>query len=773
MDRKFLTVLLATTLASLAAGAPQQAAESRPAATQSGAAAPTPPVQTQATPPPPAKDLTLDDVFTLSERLVKKPLEQVRAWMDGQHLLTFGEGQVGEARVRGYFRLDVTSGERQLLLDPNKVAEALARLPGFPRRDADRVAATAAGWQWNKHWSAVLFAAADDLFAYDLAKGVVQRLSNDAPAEDGEQWSPDGRLVAFVREFNLHVVGADGTGARALTGDGHAQLLHGRLDWIYQEELYGRGNFQGFWWSPDSSMLAFLRLDQRPVKEFPLVQDGPTYPEMELTDYPKAGAPNPVAALGVVDVRGGAPRWFDLSRYGGNDLLIVRVQWHPDASEVYFQVQDREQRWLDLLAGDPRNGRVRLVLREQSPSWIEADGEPTWLDGGKSFLWLSERDGWKHLYHYQRDGKLVGRITEGSFEVDEVAGVDEQARLVYFRTDRSDVKEDHLWRVGLDGKGAAAVTQEPGVHRVRLAPDAALFVDTWNSVKPPLPLRVDVKRMDNGVVRTLADSDVAPLAEYQLAVPEFVQVPTRDGFAMEAMLLKPRGFQEGRRYPVFGFHYAGPHAPQVRNQWGRRYLASNHLWFQMLAQKGYLVWVCDNRSASGKGQVSAAAAWRKLGETELHDLEDGVAWLVQKGLADPERVGMFGWSYGGYQTLYNLTNSKVWKLGIAVNPVTDWHFYDSIYTERVMGLPANNPEGYRRSSVLTHAANLHGKLLLVHATMDDNVHLQNSLQLVQALQGAGKQFQFMVYPRVRHGIENDRQQRHLYQLMTEFVLANL
>jgi dipeptidyl-peptidase-4 len=238
---------------------------------------------------------------------------------------------------------------------------------------------------------------------------------------------------------------------------------------------------------------------------------------------------------------------------------------------------------------------------------------------------------------------------------------------------------------------------------------------------------------------------------------------------LEGMLIKPRGFEPGKRYPTLCFTYAGPHAQQVRDRWGGR----NYLWHQMMAQKGYLVWVCDNRSASGKGRASAKACHLRLGQVELQDLEDAVQHAIQQGWTDPARVGTWGWSYGGYQTCYCLTHSKVWKLGIAVNPVTDWAFYDSIYTERYMGLPQVNEEGYRKASVIKAAADLHGKLLLVHATMDDNVHIQNSLALVHALQIAGKQFQFMPYPRVRHDIGSQKQQMHLFQMMADFVAANL
>lgn len=719
--------------------------------------------------PAPAKpaELALDDVFGLTDKLIGQP-ELPIAWLDGKHYLAFGlipDG--GEAKPRAFLSVDAVSGQASIWLDPRAVAKALADMPGFTPDIAAGIANDRNAYAWSADHRRALINSANDLFCVHVESGAVKRLTNSPAPEVGEEISPDGRAVAYVRDYNLYVVSTQGGEERALTAGGHRDLLYGRLDWVYQEELYGRGNFKGFWWSPDSARLAYLRLDESPVPEFTLVSDTPTRPLVEVENYPKAGDPNPKVDVGVVDVRGGATRWVDLSRYGNQELLVSRVQWHPGSDEVYVQVQDRVQSWLDLLAADPRNGRVRVVVEERSDCWVEAADNPYWLDGGKSFLWPSERDGFKHLYHYGRDGKLIRRLTEGAFECDEIAGVDEGARVVYFLSDRDDFKQQHLWRIGLDGQGGARITKAPGTHEVMLAPDYASFVGTVSSLD--VARKVEVRKMDDEVVRVIADCDMAQWQKLEPCPVEFHQVNTRDGFAMEGMLIKPRGYEAGKKYPVLCFIYGGPHAPQVRNRWSGR----NYIWHQMLAQKGILVWVCDNRSASGKGRAATKACYLKMGQVETQDFEDGVKWLVDQGLADPARVGIWGWSYGGYQTAYCLTHSQVWKLGIAVNPVTDWKFYDSIYTERYMGLPSLNREGYQKGSVVDSAANLRGELLLVHATMDDNVHLQNSLALMHALQSAGKQFRFMAYPRVRHGVENRRQQMHLYGMMTEFLKEKL
>lgn len=721
---------------------------------------------------PQATELTIDDLFTLAPKTLRVQ-ERPVSWVDDDHYLVFdaGPGTAGNKgdKTESLWKVHAETGARSMFLDFDKLAGSLGALPGFTEGwAADSL--TASDLRLSDDYRAALINTANDLFYVDVATAAVRRLTHTPDEEVGEQISPDGKLVAYVRDYNLYVVPVDGGPERALTDGGHKDLLYGRLDWVYQEELYGRGNFQGFWWSPSSTQIALLRLDESPVEEFTLVSDTPVRPLVEIENYPKAGDPNPEVQLGVVDVRGGPVRYADLSRYGTQDILVVRVAWHPGGGHVYLQVQDREQTWLELLSfapgAVPFAGEVDLVLREESESWVEADGNPLWVADGEDFLWLSERDGYKHLYRYGKNGEAKGRVTIGPWEVTSVESVDEEAGVVYFTSTRTDVKERHLWRVGIDGSDAAAITTAPGTHGVDLSPGHDYFVDSFSSVEAVQ--HVDVVRTDGESVRRLVDSDMSVVTPYRFVPPEFVQVETRDGFVMEAMLIKPRGYVEGQRYPTMCYIYSGPHAAQVRNRWDRR-----TLWHQYLAARGYLVWVCDNRSASGKGRVSASACYRDMGSGEKRDLEDGVDWLVAQGYTDPKRVGIWGWSYGGYQTSFCLTHSTKWSLGIAVNPVTDWRFYDSIYTERYMGLPQTNADGYARSSVVRAASDLHGKLLLVHATMDDNVHMQNSMQLVHALQAAGKQFDFMVYPRVRHGIANGGQQRHLFRMMADYIAEHL
>jgi dipeptidyl-peptidase-4 len=492
----------------------------------------------------------------------------------------------------------------------------------------------------------------------------------------------------------------------------------------------------------------------------------PLYQNVEVTPYPKAGAPNPIVKLGVVSAAGGEIRWVDTFKYQPEDFLISRVTWSPDSKNIVFQAQNREQTFLDINFADARDGKSKTVIHESSKAWVAINEQPFWLKDG-SFLWASERDGWEHLYHYSPDGKLLRQVTDGKWEVRSVEGVDEQSGYIYFTA----TKDSHIapsgYRVKLDGSGLTRLTTGDGTHRMDVSPTFNYFIGVWSDLNTPSQVRLF--DASGKLVRVIAENKVDALKQYKLGAAELLQVKTRDGFVMEAMMIKPPDFDPSKKYPVMSFTYGGPHAPQVRNAWG----STTYMWHQLLAQKGYIIWVCDNRTASGKGLESTWPVYKNFGELELRDIEDGLAWLKSQPYVDGSRIGIWGWSYGGFMTSYALTHSQSFKIGIAGGSVTDWRDYDSIYTERYMGTPQNNPEGYKKSSPVNAAKNLHGKLLLIHGAIDDNVHMQNTMQFVYELQKAGKQFDLMLYPKQRHGVTDPLLLKHMRQMMTEFILKNL
>jgi dipeptidyl-peptidase-4 len=704
------------------------------------------------------KKLSIDEIYDPEKKILFDGSPQPDViWIDDNHFIQ--RKTDSKSQSTDWLRVNVQTGETVPFIDAGKMEGALKTLPGISEDDAKRLSRLP-NYVINASRSAVLINHANDLFLYKLEANQVIRLTTSPSPEVGEEFSPDGKLVSFVRDNNLYVVDIETRREWALTGDSDEKKLNGRLDWVYQEEIYGRGNFKGYWWSPDSRRVAYLQLDESPLKEYPVTDHIPYHPELEKTNYPLAGDPNPKVRLGVVNVLGGVTQWIDTFKYETGDFLIVRVGWTPDSRDVVFQVQDREQRWLDLNIG------AKTVLREQRETWVEVTDEAKWLKDG-SFLWLSERTGWRHLYHYRADGTLIRAVTGGKWEVRTLLGVAEDAGSVFFNGTKDSPIGNQTYRARLDGTSLERLTQSEGSHRSIFSPSHSHFVDYWSDIQTPAQMRL--YHSDGTLVRVVDENRVDVLKEYALGSAELVPIRTNDGFAMETMMIKPPDFDPTRKHPVLVYTYSGPRHPQVVNAWG----GEKYMWHQMLAQMGYIIWICDNRSASGKGCESAWPAYRNLGELELRDLEESIDWLKVQPFVDSDRIGLWGWSYGGYITSYALTHSHTFKMGIAGAPVTDWRNYDSVYTERYMATPQNNPEGYEKSSVVKAAANLHGQLLLVHGATDDNVHVQNTIQLAYELQKAGKQFELMLYPRTRHTVTDPLLLKHLRTLMTEFVVRNL
>ncbi len=709
------------------------------------------------------KALTLDDIYDPAKRVSFSgaPPPEIR-WIDGTHYAVARGGPNGA----DWYRVDAATGAEAPLFDAARMESALAKMPGVSGDEARR-AAHARELIFDDRYTQVLTRISDDLFVYLAGPDRAVRVSDAPGAEEHASFSPDGARVAFVRANNLYVSDTASGRETALTSDGADKILNGRLDWVYEEEIYGRGKNQAYWWSPDSSAIAFLRLDDRPVPSYPVVDHIPYEQTVVQWEYPKAGDPNPMARLGVARVTGGAPTWIDTSAHPAADELVVRVSWSPDGRRVIYALENRTQTWLELNSGDAATGASTTLFKETTKYWISSEDvdPPTWLPDG-SFLWLSDRSGWRHVYRYKGDGTLVNQVTHGAWEARTLHGVDGDGWLYFSGTERSAIGGD-VYRIRLDGTGLRRLSTAEGTHTAEFSPSFAFYTDVWSTVTTPPQVRLH--RSDGTEVRVIAANHVAALSEYRLSTPQFLEVKTRDGFVMEAMMITPPGFDRSRRYPVYQFTYAGPHTPQVRNSWG----GSEYMFHQLLAEKGIIVWVCDNRTASGKGSESVWPLRGRFGEIELRDIEDGLTWLKQQPFVDRSRIGIHGWSYGGYMTSYALTHSKSFVMGIAGGSVTDWRDYDTVYTERYLGTPQDNPEGYRKSSPRFNAADLSGALMLVHGTIDDNVHLANTLQFAYELQRAEKPFQLMLYPRSRHGVTDPALVKHLRATMLDFVVQHL
>ncbi|MFK7742659.1 MAG: DPP IV N-terminal domain-containing protein [Planctomycetota bacterium] len=583
--------------------------------------------------------------------------------------------------------------------------------------------------------------------------------------------APGGASVSFVRGNNLFFASAQPEKAQTqkvetqkvqpqsaktqdiwqATTDGGPEQFHGLLDWVYQEELYGRGNFQAHWWSPNGAMCAFLSLDESPVREFTVVDHVPPKfldeertVRTENTNYPKAGDPNPFASLRVAHVGSKTFTAVDLSRFP-KDLLVVRVGWTPDGETLLVTVQDRIQTWAELCGVDPKTGAITTWIREESDTWVNRPSSPRWLADG-TFLWMSERTGYQHVYRYQKGGKLLSTATAGEWQVRSIARVDEQGERLWFEGTKDGATGRHLYRVGFDGQGLVSLTPGIGTHSFSLNPDASMVLDRWSSMEHPTIVRV-LDGETGEVLNTLGQGDRGSAKDYAFSEKKRVTIAARDGYPLDASVQLPVDYEAGKRYPVYLPTYSGPDAPSVRDRW------SHASYSQFLSQQGFVILQVNVRSASGRGQKHTGTCYQQLGVQELKDLEDAVDHVCREFGGDPERVAISGWSYGGFMSAYALTHSKKFALGLAGAGVHDWRLYDTIYTERYMRTPQENSKGYDETSVVKAAKNLHGHLVLIHGTMDDNVHMQNSMQLLWELQKAGKQnVELMVYPRSRHGL---------------------
>ena len=733
------------------------------------------------------KRLTIDDIFSTDAKV------RVRFGGMPTFVQWSADGKSFKQVVNGrLMRVDAVTGEAVPYYDNGSLANALMRV-GVKADDANSLANSAA-LQFNSNESAILINNANDLWYYEILSRTLKRLTNNKEEEKEADFSPDGKWVSFVRGNNIYVIDPAKGGEKQLTRDGREgdkAIYNGYLDWVYEEELYGRGEKRAYWWSPDSKNIAFLRLDESPVPKFIIPNDIPQDQDVEATFYPQAGDPNPIVKLGIADVGktslvpnagripkvgeklppsllrvGDAAKWVDTSTYKPDDLLIARVAWSPDSRAVVFQALNREQTFLDLNAAT-MDGKVKKILTENSPAWVEIYDNPVFLQDGRA-IWQSARNGFRHLYLYDSNGNMLKQLTYGKWEVRNLYGVDDREGWVYFSATMDSPIGEQVYRVPINRDDATErVTIGPGTHSASFNKSFSHFVEYSSDVTTPPQTRL---RQANGTtVRVINENKVDALAQYKLSKPEFLTVPTRDGFPMEAMMIKPTDFDPSKKYPVFEFTYSGPHAPQVRNAW----LGGRGMWFQMLAEKGYIIWVCDNRSASGKGEESVWPIYKNMGPLELRDHEDGVNYLKTLPYVDGSRIALHGWSYGGFMTTYALTHSNIYKLGIAGGIVSDWRNYDSIYTERYMLTPQHNPEGYDKTSVLKAAKDLHGRLLLIHGGIDDNVHVQNVTQFIYELQKADKQFDLMIYPTQRHGLTNPAQVKHWYEMMTEYIERNL
>jgi len=610
-----------------------------------------------------------------------------------------------------------------------------------------------------------------EYFIYDLGSKKLTRLSGGGKQQYAT-FSPDGSRVAFVRDNNLFVVELASGKETQLTTDGRRnEIINGGADWVYEEEF---SMARAFDWSADGQKLAWIRFDERPVPEYNLQLWGSLYPQDYRFKYPKAGDPNSLVSVWVADLTTG--KKVQVETGTETDIYLPRIHWTKNPNLLAIRRLNRLQNRMDLLHADAATGRTTVGLTEESPTYVDLDAtdDLTYLADGKSFIYSSERTGFKHLYLYDLSGKLIRPLTQGNWEVSSFLGVDEKNKAVYFTSAEVSPLERQLYRIGLDGKNKIRLTQQPGTYTVNLSPDASHYLLYYSSANTPVTVTVEQAQAGkpSKTLRTAEDNAAlrSRLARFAISPKRFFQFTTTGGVALNGWMIRPMNFDSTKKYPVLMFVYGGPGSQTVKNDWDSR----DFFWYQTLAQKGYMVVSVDNRGTGARGKDFRTATYAQLGKLETQDQIEAAKYLGTLPYVDRGRVGIWGWSYGGYMTALCMTlGADVFKMGISVAPVSNWRFYDTIYTERYLKRPQDNPSGYDDNSPVTHAAKLKGPFLLVHGTGDDNVHFQNSVAFTEALIKAGKQFKSFYYPNRNHGIYGGNTRLHLYQMMTAFVEENL
>ena len=709
------------------------------------------------------KQLTLDWVFGPEGRSVASV--PTTAWLDDGTLVMLDNRRPPNERT--FEKLNPATGERRSIVDS---ARALADL----KRDGMSVDSLAWPIAFDGSGKQALYILKGDVFVLELDTAHFRRLTSTPTEETSASFSPNSRRVAYVRTNNLFFFDLDSNRETQITRDGSDTLLNGTLSWVYWEEVFGRRDI-GYWWAPDSQAIAYLQSDDSEVDLSYFVDIAPFSPRVIRQRYARAGRPNPRVRLGITELGHDGTNWIQI-----NDKpfeYIVRAKWLPDGRRLSLETMPRLQTELSLYIADRKTGKTTHVLTETDPGWVNMNDDLYFFNDGQQFLWPSERDGYMHLYRYKIDGTLVNQVTKGRWALasagglafwvrQSIVGVDEKNGWIYFTALEQSSIERHLYRVRPDGSGFMRISKEPGTHRISMSPDTRYFLDRYSDVRTLPLLRLHAN--DGSILKTIATPRSELLAQYDVQFPELFTIPAEDGFPMPAEVLKPKDFRADRKYPVVMFIYGGPSAPQVSNAW-----QGDTLWNQLLLEAGYVVVKVDNRSATGISKELENSVVKRLGEAETPDLVAAARWLKKQSWVDAARVGVWGWSYGGYMTLNLMTRSQEFKAGISVASGSDWRYYDTKWTEGAMRTPKENPEGYERTSLIPLAKQLHGRVLIVFGTYDDNVHPYNEFAFIDALISAGKKFDMMAYPMRKHGINDEAATLHLYRLMLDFWKENL
>lgn len=730
-----------------------------------------------------SEPLTAERIFAAPD-LSGPWLREPKFSPDGRYV-AYLQGKADNKDQLDLWAFDVRTGKARLLVDSRAVVGDEERLSPEEeaRRERQRTASLRGivEYEFSSDGKRLLIPLGGEIYLYDLAakSNPVRRLTTSASYETDARFSPRGSFVSFIRDQDLFIVDLRTGEERALTSDGEGLVQNGVAEFIAQEEMERN---TGYWWSPDEKRIAFTRIDDAPVQEIERFEINAEGARMFRQRYPAAGAANTHVELKILELATSRVTPVDLAL---GDGYLARVNWFQDSQRLAVQRQTRDQKRLELVKVDAASGAVSVLLTETSPHWVELNNDLKFLDQRPAFIWSSRRTGYKHLYLYDLDGKLIRPLTAGEWMVvgDAESGlvdVDESKGLVYFLANEVSPLERHLYATSLDTsepQNVRRITRESGWHDAKLAPGGAAYLDQWSS--PEQPPTASLRALDGSLQHWLSRNPLDTTHPYHPFLSrhvkeEFGSVPASDGQLLYYRLIKPADMQSGKRYPVIVDVYGGPHFQHVRKEWMGGPRAPQGYFRQVLAQHGYVVFSLDNRGSAFRGNAFEATVAGRFGKFEIEDQLRGVEFLKSQEFVDPERIGVMGWSYGGYMTLKALTTTNAFKAGVSGAPVTDWSLYDTHYTERYISTPAANPTGYRDGGVLHDATSLNGTLLLVHGMADDNVLFTHSTVLMQQLQARAQPFELMTYPGGKHGLTRmPHQGPHFYKTVLRFFEREL
>lgn len=691
------------------------------------------------------KQLTFNQVYMFSEPRLLKPLPQLKGWYDDQNYLK-SKSENGKSLL---VKVNAATDKEETLLDYSEYDDALI--------DYDL---TLDGSIANsKDYDSFLFSKDNDYYFFTRSSNKVVRLTNDKAEKKNPTLSPDGKKVAYTKNRDLYYADSKTGKEIRLTFDASETVYNGWASWVYMEEILGRSdNYKAFWWSPNSEMIAFLRTDDSPVPRYPLyIADG-VHGELEWEHYPKPGDPNPDVKMGIVNLSDNKIVWVYEDE--SVDQYTAWPFWRQNSTELFYQVLNRGQDHLQLLSANPKSGKSKLIYEEKQPTWVEFFKDINMLKDESGFILTSDKDGWTHIYYFDMNGKQKAKLTSGEWTVTKIVLVDEKNKKVFFEGNKDNSLETHLFSVGFDGKNFAKLTKSIGTHSTTVSTNGSYYYSSYSTAD--VPHKMELFDAKGNSLKVFGNRKSDAYDEYRFGKTEFFKIKTEDGIELPAMWILPPNFDESKKYPVLFNVYGGPGRNDVKNSY------SAFLDRYFIAQSGIIYFVVDHRGSVHFGKKGERIMHRNLGKWEMNDYIEAVKWLRKKSFFDETKIGITGGSYGGYVACMALTyGAEYFTHGIADFSVTDWRLYDNVYSERFMDTPEENPEGYEFGSALTHADKYKGMLRITHGTMDDNVHVQNTIQLVDKFTSMNKDFELMLYPNERHGIGFPKW-RHLQREYVKF-----